>query len=126
MFKEKVSSFVKNDSGCSGILGEINWNWIHIQDLWIDKNIRKGGRGTKLLSRMEEYAVSQNTPSIRLETTTFQARDFTSKLVTQFLVNWLICLKIALVIFYKSSWAYNRALYFYRRVMRITLYSFYD
>jgi len=51
VFKEKVSSFVKNDSGiiAGGILGEINWNWMHIQGLWVDENIRKGGWGTKLL-----------------------------------------------------------------------------
>ncbi|WP_331460787.1 MULTISPECIES: GNAT family N-acetyltransferase [unclassified Pseudoalteromonas] len=55
MFREKVSSFVKNDSGIivGGVLGEINWNWMHIQGLWIDENIRKGGWGTKLLSCME-------------------------------------------------------------------------
>ena len=55
VFREKVSSFVKNDSGIivGGVLGEINWNWMHIQGLWIDENIRKGGWGTKLLSCME-------------------------------------------------------------------------
>jgi len=81
VFKEKVSSFVKNESGVivGGILGEINWNWMHIQGLWIDESIRKGGWGSKLLSRMEEYALSQNTVNIRLETTTFQALGFYAK-----------------------------------------------
>lgn len=78
VFREKISSFVKDESGdiVGGILGEINWNWMHIQGLWIDESIRGSGWGKKLLSRMEEYALSQNTPNIRLETTTFQALDF--------------------------------------------------
>lgn len=78
VFREKISSFVKDESGVivGGILGEINWNWMHIQGLWIDKSIRKEGWGAKLLSRMEEYALSQNISNIRLETTTFQALGF--------------------------------------------------
>lgn len=81
VFREKISSFVKNDSGVivGGILGEINWNWMHIQGLWVDESIRKGGWGTKLLTNMEEYALSKNTNNIRLETTTFQALDFYKK-----------------------------------------------
>jgi ribosomal protein S18 acetylase RimI-like enzyme len=78
VFREKISSFVKDETGkiVGGILGEINWGWLHIQGLWIDKSIRKGGWGTKLLSHMEEYALSKDTSYIRLETTTFQALDF--------------------------------------------------
>jgi len=78
VFREKVSSFIKDDSGkvVGGILGEINWNWMHIQGLWIDENVRKGGWGLKLLSEMEAYAVSKKTTNIRLETTTFQALGF--------------------------------------------------
>jgi len=82
VFSEKVASFVKDDSGnvVGGILGEINWNWMHIQGLWVDENIRKKGWGFKLLTEMEEYALSKNTKNIRLETTTFQALGFYRKL----------------------------------------------
>tara|TARA_R110001606_G_scaffold191025_1_gene339014 strand:+ start:271 stop:690 length:420 start_codon:yes stop_codon:yes gene_type:complete len=78
VFREKVSSFVKDESGVivGGILGEINWNWLHIQGLWVDESIRKCGWGAKLLSSMEEYALSKNTTNIRLKTTTFQALGF--------------------------------------------------
>ena len=78
VFREKVSSFIKDDSGkvVGGILGEINWNWMHIQGLWIDENVRKGGWGLKLLSEMEAYAIAKKITNIRLETTTFQALGF--------------------------------------------------
>lgn len=76
--KETVLSFLKNDSGIvmGGILGEINWNWMHIQGLWVDENLRNNGWGTKLLLEMERYAFSKNTLNVRLETTSFQALDF--------------------------------------------------
>lgn len=78
VFREKISSFVKDDSGniVGGILGEINWNWMYIQGLWIDESVRNDGWGHKLLSQMEEYALSKSTTNIRLETTTFQALGF--------------------------------------------------
>ena len=78
VFREKISSFIKDDSGkiVGGILGEINWNWMHIQGLWIDESVRNDGWGLKLLSQMEEYALSKTTTNIRLETTTFQALGF--------------------------------------------------
>lgn len=78
VFREQISAFVRSDTGkiVGGILGEINWGWLHIQGLWIDESIRKEGWGTKLLSSMEDYALSKDTSNIRLETTTFQALDF--------------------------------------------------
>ena len=78
VFREKISSFVKDDSGkiVGGILGEINWNWMYIQGLWIDESVRNDGWGLKILSQMEEYALSKTITNIRLETTTFQALGF--------------------------------------------------
>lgn len=78
VFREKVTSFIKNDSDeiVGGILGEINWDWMHIQGLWVNKSVRQCGWGTQLLTCMEDYALSQNIVNIRLETTTFQALDF--------------------------------------------------
>jgi len=81
VIRKKVSSFVKNDAGeiVGGILGEINWNWLHIQGLWIDKSIRGKGWGSRLLIQLENYAVTMDTTNIRLETTSFQALEFYTK-----------------------------------------------
>lgn len=78
VLSEKVASFVKNDAGLvvGGILGEINWNWMHIQGLWVDEEIRENAWGSKLLESLEQYALSKGISNIRLETTTFQALDF--------------------------------------------------
>ncbi|WP_053980067.1 GNAT family N-acetyltransferase [Marinagarivorans algicola] len=82
VFREKIAAFVKDDKDVvvGGVLGEIHWNWLHIQGLWLDESIRKEGWGTKLLAHVERYAVSKNTLNIRLETTSFQALDFYIKL----------------------------------------------
>lgn len=82
VFRQRVSSFVKTDSGLvvAGVLGEINWDWMHIQGLWVDETIRKGGWGSKLILNLEQYALSKGIANIRLETTTFQALDFYLKL----------------------------------------------
>lgn len=81
VLREKVASFVKSDSGeiLGGVLGEINWNWMHIQGLWLDEKHRKGGWGSRLMSEMEHYALAKTIHNIRLETTTFQALDFYTK-----------------------------------------------
>jgi len=78
VIRETVSSFVKNDDGeiVGGILGEINWNWLHIQGLWIDESIRGEGWGSRLLTQLEHYALAMETTNIRLETTSFQALEF--------------------------------------------------
>ena len=75
---EKVSSFLKDEEGLvvGGILGEVNWNWMHIQGLWVDESVRKEGWGSKLLENLEEHALSKGISNIRLETTTFQALGF--------------------------------------------------
>lgn len=77
-FRETVSVFVKDDCGnvIGGILGEIAWNWMLIQGLWVDESIRNCGWGFKLLSEIEKYSVSKDITNIRLETTTFQALEF--------------------------------------------------
>ena len=78
VLREKVSSFIKTESGVvvGGILWEINWNLMNIQGLWIDEAIRKDGWGSKLIDNLEQYALSKGIKNIRLETTTFQALDF--------------------------------------------------
>lgn len=78
VFTETVASFVNSEAGyvVGGILGEINWGWMHIRGLWVDETIRNGGWGTTLLDSLEQYALSKGISNVRLETTTFQALDF--------------------------------------------------
>ncbi|ASP38087.1 GNAT family N-acetyltransferase [Bacterioplanes sanyensis] len=79
--REKVSAFVKSDTGetLGGILGEIYWGWLHVQGLWVHESIRSQKAGSRLLKQLEEYAFSKGIQNYRLETTTFQALGFYQK-----------------------------------------------
>lgn len=78
LLKEKVSSFVKDedDRTVGGILGEINWGWLHVQGLWVSDSVRSNGLGSKLLQKLEDYAFEKGITNYRLETTSFQALKF--------------------------------------------------
>ncbi|MDP2562443.1 GNAT family N-acetyltransferase [Psychrobium sp. 1_MG-2023] len=80
--REKVATFIKDDTGVviGGILGEINWHWLHIQGLWVDKSMSGQGWGSQLMESLECYAMTRGITNIRLETTAFQALDFYLKL----------------------------------------------
>ncbi|RQM62664.1 GNAT family N-acetyltransferase [Aeromonas enteropelogenes] len=79
--RERIASFIKDEDGVvlGGILGEIKWGWLHIEELWIDESIRRDGWGGRLLGAMEQYAQSQGITNYHLETTSFQALPFYQK-----------------------------------------------
>ncbi len=59
-----------------GILGEVCWNWLEIDTLMIDEDIRSLGYGTKLLAEMERVALESQCDFIKVDTLSFQALDF--------------------------------------------------
>ena len=81
LFEEKVSSFIKDENNqvMGGILGEINWGWLYVQGIWVSDSIRSKGLGSKLLLKLEDYALSKGITNYRLETTSFQALKFYEK-----------------------------------------------
>ena len=81
LYREKVSCFVKDESGVTrgGIIGEIKWGWLYVEGLWLSDDIRIKGLGTKLLNKLEDYARSKGISNFRLETTSFQALAFYEK-----------------------------------------------
>jgi len=81
-YPQKVGTFVKSESGevLGGAFGAINWGWLYIDWLWCSETIRHCGYGSKLIHAMEQFAISNNTLHVKLETTSFQALDFYQKL----------------------------------------------
>lgn len=81
LYREKVSSFVKNqnDQVLAGILGEIKWGWLYVEGLWVSEAVRSQGFGSKLLQQLEAFALEKGVTNFRLETTSFQALDFYKK-----------------------------------------------
>lgn len=62
-----------------GILGEIYWDWLHVDLLWVKEELRGRGYGHQLLLRAEKEARQRGVKSVFLDTFSFQAPDFYKK-----------------------------------------------
>ena len=63
-----------------GVLGEIYWNWLYIDLLWVKDDLRGRGFGRRLMMIAENEARQQGAKNAYLDTFSFQAPDFYKKL----------------------------------------------
>lgn len=66
----------EQDRVLGGLLGSISWDWLHVNDLWLDESVRGQDLGTELLRRAETEALARGITRAHLETTSFQALGF--------------------------------------------------
>ncbi len=59
-----------------GVLGEIYWDWFHLDLLWIKQELRGRGYGRRLLIAAEDEARRRGAKYVFLDTFSFQAPDF--------------------------------------------------
>jgi GNAT superfamily N-acetyltransferase len=78
---EEVNVFLKDEDGTvrGGILVEVCWNWLEIDMLMVDEDLRKQGYGSNLLAEAERIAVEKQCDFIKVDTLSFQALDFYKK-----------------------------------------------
>jgi GNAT superfamily N-acetyltransferase len=57
-----------------GLSGQLSWQWLFVQALWVGDAWQRRGIGRALLKRAEAYAVAEGCHSVWLDT--FQARGF--------------------------------------------------
>ena len=62
-----------------GVLGEMFWDWLHIDLMWIKEEFRGHGYGHQLLMAIEEEAKKRGARNIFLDTFSFQAPGFYEK-----------------------------------------------
>jgi GNAT superfamily N-acetyltransferase len=62
-----------------GVLGEIYWNWFHLDLLWLKDDLRGHGYGHRLLIAAEDEARQRGAKNVFLDTFSFQAPDFYKK-----------------------------------------------
>jgi GNAT superfamily N-acetyltransferase len=67
------------DEVVGGIIGATHWNWFYINLMWIQKDLRIQGYGSKLLEMAEEEARKRGAEKAYLDTFSFQAPEFYSK-----------------------------------------------
>jgi GNAT superfamily N-acetyltransferase len=64
----------------AGVVGTINWNWLHIQLVWVSESLRRTGLGTRLLHEIEQAAAQRGCTRAHLDTFSYQARPFYERL----------------------------------------------
>ena len=75
-FKVLVIAKEQDGSVIGGIHGDMSWDWLHIDTLWVDEYYREQGIGSHLLNQVEKEAISKGFYGSHLETTDFQAVNF--------------------------------------------------
>lgn len=60
----------------AGALGEIYWDWFHLDLMWVRDDLRGRGYGQRLLLAIEEEARQRGAKNVFLDTFSFQAPGF--------------------------------------------------
>jgi ribosomal protein S18 acetylase RimI-like enzyme len=68
------------DEIVGGLVGELKWQWLHVDLLWIDERFRGAGHGEAIIALAEEEARSYGARGVYLSTMSIQAPGFYPKL----------------------------------------------
>jgi ribosomal protein S18 acetylase RimI-like enzyme len=73
---------LRDDGGTivGGLVGELKWEWLHVDLLWIDDAHRGQGHGEALMATAEEAARRHGARGIYLSTMSIQAPGFYPRL----------------------------------------------
>lgn len=79
--KEEIGFMLKDDKEeiLGGVTGTMYWQHLHIDFLWVNKNLRHTGYGRQLLNEIEQVAIEKDCRLMFLDTFSFQAPDFYMK-----------------------------------------------
>jgi GNAT superfamily N-acetyltransferase len=80
--KSRVNWLVFGESGkiIAALTGDVLWDWLYIDELWVDETLRGSGLGVKLMAQSEEYAQKNGFTGVWLWTQSWQAEEFYLKL----------------------------------------------
>ena len=68
-----------NDEIKGGVIAEVYWEWLYIDLMWIEDELRGQGFGQQLLTSVEDQARELGAKNAYLDTFSFQAPDFYKK-----------------------------------------------
>jgi GNAT superfamily N-acetyltransferase len=66
----------EHDVIIGGLVGEIGWEWLHVDLLWVADRHRRRGIGLQLLKAAEREAQQRGARRVFLDTLDFHARGF--------------------------------------------------
>lgn len=75
---EEIAIFVRDENGViiGGAQGELEWDWLYVDLLWLHESQRDKGMGRQIMIAIEQGAREQGYLNCWLATTGFQARPF--------------------------------------------------
>lgn len=76
----EIYAQIKSQELIGGLIGYIDWGWLDIDTIWIDKDYRNKGIGTYLIESAEQKAKKDGIKRAKLCTFDFQALAFYKKL----------------------------------------------
>jgi GNAT superfamily N-acetyltransferase len=68
-----------NQEIAGGVVGQIYWDWLYVDLMWVKDELRGRGFGQRLLRRVEDEARKRGAKNVYLDTFSFQAPDFYKK-----------------------------------------------
>jgi GNAT superfamily N-acetyltransferase len=69
----------KNGRLRGGLIADTYWNWLDVDDFWLEESAREQGHGRRMLQAAEREAIRRGCRFAKLETFSFQARGFYEK-----------------------------------------------
>jgi GNAT superfamily N-acetyltransferase len=60
----------------AGVVATLNWNWLHVNLIWVSEPRRHTGLGTRLMNEIERIAAERGCTHAHLDTFSYQARPF--------------------------------------------------
>jgi GNAT superfamily N-acetyltransferase len=74
----RVAVLARDQQGAlvGGVVGTINWNWLHVALVWVSEPRRHTGLGTRLMDELEEVGARRGCTRAHLDTFSYQARPF--------------------------------------------------
>ncbi len=80
--KERLNWTVQNeqDNLIAALTADLLWDWLYIDELWVDESCRGTGMGKQLMFQAEEYAKAQTLSGLWLWTQSWQAPAFYQRL----------------------------------------------
>jgi ribosomal protein S18 acetylase RimI-like enzyme len=80
--KQRFNWTVRDDNGelIAALTADLLWDWMYIDELWVDDRCRGTGMGSKLMKQAEQYAIEHKLSGLWLWTQNWQAPVFYQKL----------------------------------------------